>query len=79
MWETQVRTLGQEGPLEKGMATPPVFLPKKFRRQRSPVGYSPWGQKKWDMTERLTQDYKIKTHTHTHIFQKAGQGKEALP
>ena len=40
MRETQVRFLGQEGSLEKGMATPPVFFPKKFHRQNSLVGYS---------------------------------------
>ena len=27
MWETQVRSLCQEDPLEKGMATPSLFLP----------------------------------------------------
>ena len=29
----------------------PVFLPGKFHRQRSLVGYSPWGHKELDMTE----------------------------
>ena len=28
-----------------------VFLPGKFHRQRSLVGYSPWGHKESDMTE----------------------------
>ena len=32
--------------LEKEMATPPIFLPGKSRRQRSLVGYSPWGCKR---------------------------------
>ena len=27
------------------MATIPVFLPGEFHGQKSPVGYSPWGQK----------------------------------
>ena len=31
----------------------PVFLPGKFHGQRSLVGYSPWGCKELDMTERL--------------------------
>ena len=31
-----------------------VFLPGKFHRQRSLAGYSPWGCKESDMTERLT-------------------------
>ena len=31
----------------------PVFLPGKFRGQRSLVGYSPWGCKESDTTEQL--------------------------
>ena len=31
----------------------PVLLPGKSYRQRSLVGYSPWGRKESDMTERL--------------------------
>ena len=31
----------------------PVFLPGEFHGQRSLVGYSPWGHKKLDKTERL--------------------------
>ena len=43
MW---VRSLGQEDPLEKEMATHSVFLPGKSHGQRSLVGYSPWGCKR---------------------------------
>ena len=32
----------------------PVFLPGEFHGQRSLVGYSPWGCKVLDTTERLT-------------------------
>ena len=32
----------------------PVFLPGKSHRQRSLVGYSPWGCKELDTTEQLT-------------------------
>ena len=53
MQETQVQSLFQEDPLEKGMATP-VFLPGKSHGQRSLVGYSPWCPKESDTTERLT-------------------------
>ena len=56
---TQVRPLGWEAPLEKGMAPTPVFLPGELHEQRSLVGYSPWGCKELDTTERLT---------HFHIF-----------
>ena len=30
------------------------FLPGEFHGQRSLVGYSPWGRKELDTTERLT-------------------------
>ena len=45
MQETWVQSLGQEDPLEKEMATTPVFLPGKYHGQRSLVGYSPRGCK----------------------------------
>ena len=49
MW---VRALCQEDPLEKEMATTPVFFPlENPHGQRSLVGYSPWGHKELDMTE----------------------------
>ena len=32
----------------------PVFLPGESHGQRSLVGYSPWGRKESDTTERLT-------------------------
>ena len=60
MQEIWVRSLGQEDPMEKEMATPPVSLPEKFHGQRSLVGYSPWGRK------RVRHDRA--THTHTHII-----------
>ena len=52
MGKTQVRSLGQEDPLGKGMATTPLFLPGELLGQRSLVGYSPWGCKESDMTEQ---------------------------
>ena len=58
MWETWVRYLGQEDPLEKGMASP-VFLPGESHGQRSLVGHSPWGHKESDMTEQLTLTYML--------------------
>ena len=36
------------------MQPTPVFLPEKSHGQRSLVGYSPWGRKELDMTERLS-------------------------
>ena len=66
MQEMWVRSLGQEDPLEKEMATHSGFLPGKSHGQRSLVGYSPWGHKESDTTERLTH-MRSCTHTHTHL------------
>ena len=44
MQETWVQSLGQEDPLEKGMATHAgIFLPGEFHGQRSLVGYKSMG------------------------------------
>ena len=44
MQETdQVRSLGQEDPLEEALATTPVLLPRGSHGQRSLAGYSPRG------------------------------------
>ena len=55
MQEMSVWSLGQEGPLEKEMATHSSILAWKIP-QRSLAGYSPWGHKESDTTE----------HTHIH-------------
>ena len=36
---------------------PPVFLSAEFQGQRSLVGYSPWGHKESETTERLTLSF----------------------
>ena len=45
MWETWVRALGGEDPLEKEMQPTPEFLPGKPHARRSLVGYSMESQK----------------------------------
>ena len=45
----------------------PVFLPGELHGQRSLAGFSPWGRRELDRTERLT-------HTHTQ-----SQGCHSLP
>ena len=45
MQETWVWFLGQEDPLEKGMATDSSILPGESHGQRSLAGYSPRGHK----------------------------------
>ena len=42
-----------------------VFFPGQSHAQRNLAGYSPWGHKELDMTERLTHTH-IHTHTYTH-------------
>ena len=59
--ESQAQSQGQEDPLEKGMATTPIFLPGEFHAQRSLPGYRPWGRKESDTTEQLT-------HKHAHLI-----------
>ena len=54
MWETQVKSLGQQDPLEKGMETHSSILPGESHGQRSLASCSPWGGKESDKTERLT-------------------------
>ena len=60
MLETQIRPLGQEDSLEKGMATHSSIIAWRipwtgeFHGQRSLVGYSSWGRKELDPATRLT-------------------------
>ena len=53
MQETWVWSLGWEDPLEKEVAPHSSTLAWKIPWMRSLVGYSPWGYKESDMTERL--------------------------
>ena len=53
MRETWVRSLGREDPWRRKWQPTPIFLPRKFCGLRSLVGYSPWGCKESDTTERL--------------------------
>ena len=50
----------------------PVFLPGESHGQRSLVGYSPWGHKESDMTERLTHTCSVcstwRKYMDKHIF-----------
>ena len=59
MREPRVQSPGGGDPLEEAMGTP-VLLPGEFHGWRSMVGYSPWGHKESDTTERLS------IHSLTH-------------
>ena len=55
MQEIWVPSLGGKDPLEKGMATHSSFLVWRIPWSEEPgAGYSPWGCKELDTTERLT-------------------------
>ena len=55
----RIRSLGQEDPLEEGMAPIPVLLTGESHRERSLVEHSPWGQRESDTT--------------AHVYMTAGQ------
>ena len=54
MQELWVRSLGQEDPLEKEMATHNGILAWRIPWTEDLAGYSPWGCKELDMTELWT-------------------------
>ena len=49
--EMQVRSFGQEEPVEQGMATHSSVLAWRIPCTEEPGDYSPWGPKESDMTE----------------------------
>ena len=57
MQETRVRSLGQEDPLEKGMATYTSILAWRIPWTEEPGELSPWGRKELDTTKRLTLSF----------------------
>ena len=50
MQDTHVRSLGQEGPLEKGMATHCSILAGESHGQRNLMSFSPWSHKESNRT-----------------------------
>ena len=54
MLETCVQSLGQEDPLEKGIATHSSFLSWRIPWTESLVGCSPWGRQGLDTAQQLT-------------------------
>ena len=59
MWETLVRSLSQEDPLKKEMATHSGILAWRIPRVEEPGGLQSMGCKESDTTERL--------HLHFHL------------
>ena len=56
MQETQARYLGQEDPLEEGLATHSGILAWEIPWTEDLVCYSPWGHKESDTVEQLTHN-----------------------
>ena len=63
MQKTQIRSLGSEDLLEKGMATHSSTLAWRILWTEELAGYSPWDCKELDMTEQLTISLFISTAT----------------
>ena len=63
MQEARVGFLGPEDPLEKEMATHSSILAWEIPWAEKPGGYSPWGCKELDMTERTQCSLTIKDLT----------------
>ena len=57
-WEMQVWSLGQEDPLEKGMATHSSILVWRNPWTEEHQDYSPQDRKESDMTEQLSTEVK---------------------
>ena len=62
MQEARVPSLGQEDPLEKGMATHSSILAWRIPRTEGPGGLHPMGSQ--DTTERLTHTHHFVTEVH---------------
>ena len=68
--EPRVRSLGLEIPWRRKWQSTPVLLPGKSHGQRSLVGYSPWGRKESDTTERLhLLTYELEFSNQKFVFQ----------
>ena len=78
MWVTWVRSLGWEDLLGKGMATSLVFWPGESHGQRSLVGYSSWGCKELDTTERLSTQHQAFLYPATTMMLLEAESGHAL-
>ena len=67
MWDTWVRSLGGEDPLEEGMATQLHYsCLENPHGQRGLAGYSPWGCKDLDTTEQLSMHTEPENESSIH-------------
>ena len=72
MWETWVRSLGREDPLEKEMATPSSILAWRIPWIEEPDGLQSTGCKESDMTEQQEEEEgerKVRKSLHSQTRQ----------
>ena len=67
MQETQVRSLGQEDPLQKEVVTNSRFLLGEFHGQRNLAVYGPWGHKESDTT-KVTEHTQVDERNRWNIM-----------
>ena len=81
MQETYVQSLGQEDPLEEGMATHSVFLPGESQGQRSLAVCSSWGRTESDTTGVPAHMHwaHLKNLCYTDEEVETGSGKGSCP
>ena len=65
MQETHVQSLGEEDPLEKGMATHSSILAWTIPWTEEPGGLQFWGHKKLDMTKWVTHSLSLSLSQNT--------------
>ena len=71
--ESWVQSLGQEDPWRREWLPPPVFLPGEFHGQRNLAGYSPWGCKESDTTQRLSLTHSCNLTFFVNLFIKGSK------
>ena len=79
MRETWVWSLGWEDPWRRKWQPTPVFLPGESHGWRSMVGYSPWGRKELDTTERASHSTPLVTNSDADKDQASHSDKQSGP
>ena len=75
----RVQSLGQEDPLEEEVATRSSLLAWRVPWTEEPSGYSPWGRKEPDTTERLNSKCRAGNSTPYSLTAQTGKAsKEGL-
>ena len=75
MQETWVQSLDREDPLEEEIAIHSSILAWKIAWTEEPCGYSPWGQKGSDKTERVSVSTSIPLYKcHTFFIHSSADG-----